>query len=275
MRPVDRRWTDGDRPLVGSPVEPIYFLAIDGEYGGVLPAFYESSPIPAASLMESCFEAVREEVTALIDHDIEAFRTNFTPSGYLNEGFRTLNLSTDRRSYHRARELLPVTAAVCDSLPGFSSAQIGILYPGCELVEHTGDTNVMYRLHLPLVVPGTLPALGLSVANHHASWVEGKVLAFEDAHRHRVWNHTDGPRVILLVDVVKDELRPRAAWLCALAGAGILLQIAQKKMPVLARTPRGALRLLQQALAVLVLISGPVQRAPRGWIPSALRWSSR
>lgn len=274
-RPVDRTWAEGERPLVGSPEEPVFFYVVDGDYRGVLPAFYDTSRISAVPALEAAFEQIRAEVIGLMDRDIEAFRTNFTPTGYRDAGFRTCNLSTDGRSYHRSRELLPVTAAVCDRLPGFSSAQIGILYPGCELAEHTGDTNVMYRLHLPLVVPGTLPELGLSAADHHAGWVEGQVLVFEDAHRHRVWNHTDSPRVILLVDVVKDELLGRAAWLRAMAGAGILLQIAVWKVPALARLPRAVRRVLQQALAVPVLLAGPIQRAPRGWMPAALRRSSR
>lgn len=274
-RVVPRTWTDGDRPLVGTPEEPIFFLVADGEYRGSLPAFYDPGRIAAVPQLEAAFERIRAEVTALIDRRPEAFRPNFTPNAYSNAAFRTLNLSTDGRAYHRARELLPVTAAVCDGLPGFSSAQVGILEPGCELAEHTGDTNVMYRLHLPLVVPGTLPDLGLSAADHHAGWAEGEVLVFEDAHRHRVWNHTDRPRVILLVDVVKDELCARAPWLRAQAGAGILLQIAIWKVPLLERWPRWARRLLLDLLALPVLVAGPIQRAPRGWIPSPLRRSTR
>jgi aspartyl/asparaginyl beta-hydroxylase (cupin superfamily) len=248
------------RPMVGTAAEPRFLYAVDGPYEGVLPSFYDPSTLPAAAALEAGFEVIRDEVLGLLASNPLAFSTNFTPEGYEEPGWQTINLCTDGRRYHANRARLPRTTAICDGLVGFCSAQVGVLAPGCTIRPHHGDTNLMYRLHLGLVVPGGLPELGIQVGEETRTWSEGRVLAFEDAHRHSVWNRTDHPRVVLVVDVIKEELRHRRRWLSAQAGAGIVLQLADAKVPAVRRLPGPVRRLALLVGAVGVWVALPLQR---------------
>lgn len=249
------------RSPVGSAEEPLYLHALDGDYRGGLPAFYDPTTIPAAGILERNADAVRGEVLGLLSTRSDAFRTTFTPGDYRDARWRTLNLCTDGLRYHANRRLLPLTTALCESLPGVTTYLVGVLEPGCELRAHHGDNNALYRLHLGLDVPSGLPDVGIEVAGQQRGWEVGGVLAFEDAHLHRVWNRSPRPRTVLVVDVVKEELFDHQGWLRARSGAGILLQVAQNRWPRLAGLPRSARLGALVAAAALVRLGLPIQHA--------------
>jgi len=258
---------DGTRPPLVGTEEPVFLHALHGDYRGALPAYYDAADCAEAAVLERHFDDIRDEVCDLLARRPEVFTENFVPNGYQLPRFRSLNLFTDGRRYHANRALLPATTAICDGLEGVSSALIGVLDGGGAIPEHVGDTNVMLRLHLPLVVPHGLPEIGIRVAGHDAPWVEGRVLAFEDAHRHQVWNHSDESRVILLVDVVKPELRRRARWIRATAGSGIVVQILAARVPRFDRLPATAVRAIHAAGSVAALCVEPLQHR----LPAARR----
>ena len=41
-------------------------------------------------------------------------------------------------------------------------------------------------------------------------WAEGEVLLFDDSFEHEVWNETEQPRVVLIVDIWHPQLRSDA-----------------------------------------------------------------
>ena len=257
------------RPVIGVD-EPVYYHFETGDYSGALPTFYEGDPTGAVGALTAGCDVVCEEVGRLMRDQPDAFTVNFTPGGYREPGWRTLNLVTDRFRYHRNRALLPKTTALVDGLPGLSFAPIAIREPGCELASHHGDTNIMYRLHLGLHVPADLPEVGIRVGSDERAWAEGEVLAFEDAHLHSVWNHSSDRRVVLVVDVLKEELVDRRRWLCARAGSGIVVQLLLAKVPGMSRMGSGSRRAIGITLATVVWAMLPFQRHG----PSVL-WSRR
>ena len=87
----------------------------------------------------------------------------------------------------------------------FGSAYFSLLRPGTRLRAHCGPTNARLRAHLGLVVPegdirircGDEPP---------RKWTEGEVLLFDDSFEHEVWNLTDQPRLVLIVDIWHPQL---------------------------------------------------------------------
>ena len=83
-------------------------------------------------------------------------------------------------------------------------------------------SNAKLRAHLALVVPaadtggGSLERTGLRVGNRWETWVEGKVIVFDDSFEHEVWwrwppteEATEGDvgrRIVLIVDVFHPGL---------------------------------------------------------------------
>lgn len=75
-----------------------------------------------------------------------------------------------------------------------------VLKPGAEIHSHTGLTNGAIRIHLPLMVPEPTKSV-IRVGRKVRTWEEGKVLAFNDAYDHQVWNFGKATRVVLFFDV--------------------------------------------------------------------------
>ena len=93
-----------------------------------------------------------------------------------------------------------------------------------KIRPHFGPMNLRLRIHLPLIVPCTSfpdrttttkkPAetndrilCGLRVGTQTRQWIPGKAIVLDDSYEHEVWNDTESPRVILLVDIWHPDVK--------------------------------------------------------------------
>jgi hypothetical protein len=127
----------------------------------------------------------------------------------------------------------------------------------------------VWRCHLPLRVPAEAERCGLEVGGEVRHWREGEALVFCDAHRHRAWNDSDEPRLVLVFDVMKPAYRSRRFWICGNVLAAIA-DLAQTRFRPLSRLPRPLLRLLHRALGLLLCCALPIQRIDPGALPARL-----
>lgn len=81
-----------------------------------------------------------------------------------------------------------------------------LLRPRSTIMPHHGVTNTRLVFHLPLIVPEGC-ALNVVDKGEHA-WREGEPMMFDDTYRHEAWNHSDRPRLILLMDCWNPHLAP-------------------------------------------------------------------
>jgi hypothetical protein len=108
-------------------------------------------------------------------------------------------------------------------IPGMKTAFFSILGPHKHVPAHRGPFKGVLRLLLALRIPEPAEKCGIRVGTHTRTWDEGKALVFDDTVRHEVWNHTDGVRVVLFVDVVRPMRFPAnlvnaaVIWLIALS----------------------------------------------------------
>ena len=118
-----------------------------------------------------------------------------------------------------------------------SSAMFSILGAGCAIRPHQGLNNMVLRYHLGIAVPpastsGATPErLSLRVAQLHPDggadtrarlaaestlefqWANGSDLLFDDTFPHEVVNErTSGRRVVLFVDVVRQDCARHVNW---------------------------------------------------------------
>jgi len=118
------------------------------------------------------------------------------------------------------------THEIVSSYPGVIAASLSTIGPRCVLNAHTGYTNnfphnCVIRLHLPIsVYSEAYDECGMNVYESKdepgygdpvteptmkVSWKEGKVIMFDDSHKHWVWNKTDKSRTVLMVDYFVDS----------------------------------------------------------------------
>jgi aspartyl/asparaginyl beta-hydroxylase (cupin superfamily) len=103
------------------------------------------------------------------------------------------------RSEHNCA-LCPETARLLATVPHLETAFFSILAPGAHIPAHKGLAKGLLRCHLGLIVPKNTERCTLYLDGTPHTWQEGRVLLFDDTHRHEVHNATDEDRVVLLFD---------------------------------------------------------------------------
>lgn len=108
------------------------------------------------------------------------------------------------RRFNDNHARFPATSQVLEAVPLCRIADhapeicFSVLAPHTTIRPHFGVTNVRSVMHLPLLVP---PDCALHVLGHAPHvWQEGVPMMFDDTFEHAAWNHSDRPRVILLMD---------------------------------------------------------------------------
>ena len=89
-----------------------------------------------------------------------------------------------------------------------TTAMFSILAPGKHIPPHDGPYKGVLRYHLGLLVPEPADQVGIRVGGEIAHWHEGESLVFDDTYTHEAWNDTDGTRVVLFVDVIRELRGP-------------------------------------------------------------------
>jgi len=95
------------------------------------------------------------------------------------------------------------------------SAVFNISYPGSELKHHFGLDSEYLRLNLCIKEDAHCV---FDIENHRHTWKEGELFGFDDGnvlHGTKHFIEGRGPRIILLMDVKKEYLKPFAKnWPC-------------------------------------------------------------
>ena len=136
---------------------------------------------------------------------------------------------------------------VCEyfqNIDGLVSLSISVIKPGTHIKPHNGDTDAVYRIHIPVLIPTGLPECGIKVGGIDKAWDEHEPIAFCDAHVHEAWNYSDETRVILIADIVKEEFLPQTRSICAKVSSWLLVQkaLSQKilrALPMILKIPVG------------------------------------
>ena len=137
------------------------------------------------------------------------------PRGLTAGSWQDVTFYMNGKKHEAHAELAPFTSQLLASTEGnmrrdstscvYGSAFLSLLAPGTRLRPHCGPTNIRLRAHLPLLVPEG--DCMMRVGNDPPrKWVEGKVCLFDDSFEHEVWNSTDKPRLVLIVDLWHPKL---------------------------------------------------------------------
>jgi len=240
--------------------EPIFYYVTPEWYKGHEPPFYDVEKLPGTKILRENYEAIRKEVVAYYESHGRDIKANFTPYAYEETGWRTVNLYSYFLRYEENCKKFPVVDSVVRQIPGMCLAQIAVLDPKTRIKAHFGDTNVIVRSHLGLVVPGDLPEIGIQVKRERQCWKEGDVLALQIANRHYAWNMTDRHRIVLVVDTFRAEYMDRRFAIAGNVLAAIAMKFVATKAPITKKIPRWLSRAVHKPLGLLFRAQLWVQR---------------
>lgn len=144
--------------------------------------------------------------------------------------------------------------------PEVISASVNMLKAHSKIKVHRGDTNAIFRCHLGVVIPGTIPYCGFSVGDEQRSWGKGELIIFNDASEHYAWNDTDEDRIIFLFDVILPEYQSKTKSICIKVRSFLLLQYLSTKMKWLKKMPKFIHRFVYFMIKVFLYIIYPYQK---------------
>jgi ornithine lipid ester-linked acyl 2-hydroxylase len=145
------------------------------------------------------------------------------------DSWKTISLRTWGIEHPKNQEHFPFLSILLAQHPEIVSASFSRLEPHSVIKEHCGDTNAIVRCHLGLDIPASLPDCGFAVKGQEKAWANGEWLLFMDAYKHRAWNNTDKSRTILILDVLREEFKPRKWYVCSTVMTSLFLQRRAEK----------------------------------------------
>lgn len=192
---------------------PLYDLFTGGR---MRPAFLNiDETIPELREVDSRYPEIREELLRILPqqsampryHDIDTDLVY--SSGRYNRSARwnVFMLYCYGSLPEGNRALCPRTCEAISRIPHLNQAFFSILDPGKSIPAHTGPTQAYLRYHLGLVVPEHNPP-SIRIRQERYTWKEGESMLFDDSLNHEVYNHSDGIRVVLILDVMRPFPEP-------------------------------------------------------------------
>lgn len=185
--------------------------------------FFDVSQFPGTAVLENNWRAIRRELESLPQSSFIPWKETFLYS----TGWDVFGLYAFGKRVEENCRACPETAAVIEQIPGIVTAGFSSLKPQTHIQPHVGYdydysdsgqlerrelNDKVLRCHLALVVPPALTHFGcaIRVGEEIENWTEGKCLVFDDTIEHEAWNRTEGTRVVLIVDFMKEAAMSKA-----------------------------------------------------------------
>ena len=194
---------------------PKVWYSYKGKYSGKNPPFYNLDGIAWYDKLKYNLPDIRDKLLPFLKTDgidiQEYFNTSMVEgTGWEGVSFMFWKLRNEK-IISKGRDVFEYF----NDIPGIVSLSVSILQPKTIIKGHHGDTDATYRFHIPVYIPAQLPDCGLTVAGTTKPWIENEIICFCDACFHAAWNMADKPRIIMIMDVIKDEFLPQTDKICA------------------------------------------------------------
>jgi len=170
--------------------------------------FYDPATFAWVAPLEADWKLVRRELDVVLARrdDLPNFQEISTDQYHLTDDDRWKTYFLYGYGFRSDANCArcPETTRLVESIPGMTTAMFSILAPGKRIPPHDGPYKGVLRYHLGLLVPEPVDQVGIRVGGEVAHWREGESLVFDDTYTHEAWNDTDGTRVVLFVDVIRE-----------------------------------------------------------------------
>jgi len=118
----------------------------------------------------------------------------------LNGGCRYFNLIKNGQKLNHSNKF-PNIMKLIENIPNLKDASLSCLDPNTKTKIHNNFNYKYYRAHIPLYIPKG--KTGICVEKECRTWKYNEFLLVDENFMHQVWNFTNKPRVLLLLDIDK------------------------------------------------------------------------
>lgn len=180
--------------------------------------FFERSDFDWVPAVEASTDAVRAELSALIEKAADRFGPYVTASANRPPPNNPLLdkpdwgaawLWKDGEIASGMKDICPraldaLASAPQPVIPGRAPlALFSRLKPGTHIAPHHGLLNTRLICHLPLIVPN---GCGLRVGAETRAWREGELMIFDDSFEHEAWNRGTSDRTVMLFEIWRPDI---------------------------------------------------------------------
>jgi len=202
-----------------------------------LPSYFDNTGWSWITDGEKQFSVFRDEIESLITKKTGVVEPYFHTSLVQQGKWEVVNFIFWSKRNQENCSACPQLTKWLDTIPGITTAGVSRLSPGAEIKPHIGDTNMIARCHLGLIIPAGLPLCGIQVNGEERAWQEGKFTVFCDAYEHSAWNKTDSYRYVLIVDVVLPRFAHKKKQIAANVQSFLKLQELMERRPWVNKLP--------------------------------------
>lgn len=161
------------------------------------------------AMLEAQWEEIRDEARAVLESRAVPLIEEVVGRSQGNIGdWNTFVLLAHGHRVEFNAALCPTTAKLLADVPGLQSALFSVFAPGTHLPAHQAPNRGVLRYHLGLIVPDPPDSCRLRVVDQTLSYREGESILFDDVFEHEAWNEGSGPRVTLLLELVRPLRAP-------------------------------------------------------------------
>lgn len=168
---------------------------------------------PHHVILEQNFEQIRDEVLAFVRHsnsltcfgDILQGVSFIDPNNNNQKCWKWFTILDHHGFSKEAHRELPLLTNMLRQMPEVASASISVLDGQSSLSPHRGYYKGFMRYHLGILVPKDHPPV-LKVADQTYHWKEGEGVIFDDMYIHSVSNPSSHPRIVLFLDILRNDL---------------------------------------------------------------------
>jgi aspartyl/asparaginyl beta-hydroxylase (cupin superfamily) len=154
-----------------------------------------------------------------------------------NAIWKTISLRWWTIEFYKNQKAFPKTMAIVAKYPEIISLSFNQLEAKGEILPHCGDTNAIFRCHLGLEIPASLPECGFRVKEESRSWEKGKWLIFTDANNHEAFNKSNERRIIMVMDVLRQEYQPKKNQIFSTVLTSLFLQKRIQRLQFIVKSP--------------------------------------
>ena len=168
----------------------------------------DPADVPGLNEVAPRWEEFREEIEPLMRE-----RDAIPPLGEISPDHRRIASSPAWKSFffrgygYEAKDnqaRCPKLTEAINSIPGVVVAFLSIMEPGTHVPLHRGLTKSWLNCHLPLIIPDDGKRCEIAINGEIHQWRYGEWLVFDETYEHEVWNESDQPRVMLLLQVQRQ-----------------------------------------------------------------------
>jgi aspartate beta-hydroxylase len=170
---------------------------------------------PGAKRFQAAWMQIREEALAVMKnsqgvpkfHEIMPAQADISAND--GKDWRMFLLKVYGQNIRANQAACPVLSELVASTPDVLSATLSFLAPHKHIPRHSGPFRGILRFQLNLEAPVDAegrPGAVLWLNHQEHRLANGECLLWDDTYPHEVWNHSDQPRIALLLDVCRPEM---------------------------------------------------------------------